>query len=477
MKNEVGLYLGDVKGSKGAVLAYHPYKKTTSIRGNVWKVNVSDLQLMSWYQAQYNLTQSGTPYQIVEDNFYDLLQYDEPVSYFTEEPEMEDEQPPEPVRLRVPLAEYTQPEKSRTFRGKKKKKSMRSGRKVTFKDEDDESWYIPPVVEESTPTSEVRHSVSGDTPQSSLPDDEAAVADLAKNIFNLDQLATEDTEAENLSLVQACLEVHDREQWIKEIRREILDSIIGSTQSLEAVSEEWVRKNTHHFIGTTVKCKRKKKGSGMPDKLKARMAMRGDQLIRMYKKKGLVRPLSYSPTVSTLTHNTVFQLSIKLNKLRATGDITAAYLQVPYPETSTPIVTKLEKIVAEACNLDPNQHYRVRRYIYGLPDSGRAFFYSYKTSLIAEGYTQSMSDPCLFYKNDPENGDIWVECHVDDTYVYANTREGLLMASSDINRHYHFTLDEKADSFLGIMIEQLENGDAKLSQPKLIKQILSEQGN
>jgi hypothetical protein len=48
----------------------------------------------------------------------------------------------------------------------------------------------------------------------------------------------------------------------------------------------------------------------LPDKLKAQMAMRGDQLIRMYKKKGLLRPLSYSPTVSTLTHNTVFQLSI-----------------------------------------------------------------------------------------------------------------------------------------------------------------------
>jgi len=473
VKNEVGIYLGDIKGSKGAVLAYHPYKQTTSIRGNVWKVNVSDLQLMSWYQAQYNLTQSGTPYQIVEDNFYDLLQYDEPISYFSEEPEEEADQQAEPVRLRIPLAEYTQPERSRTFRGKRKQKSVRSGRRVTWEDEDDESWYNPPILEESVPTSEVRHSVSGDTPQSSVPDDEAAVADLAKNIFNLDQLATEDTEAENLSLVQACLEAHDREQWHKEIKREIIDSILGSTHSLEPVSDEWVRENVHHFIGTTVKCKRKKKGSGLPDKLKARMAMRGDQLIRMYKKKGLTRPLSYSPTVSTLTHNTVFQLSIKLKKLRATGDITAAYLQVPYPESSTPIVTKLERIVAEACGLDPNQQYRVKKYIYGLPDSGRAFFYSYKASLLAEGYAQAMSDPCLFYKNDEEHGDIWLECHVDDTYVYANTREGLLMASSDINRHYHFTLDEKADSFLGIMIEQLDNGDAKLSQPKLMKQILS----
>jgi uncharacterized Rmd1/YagE family protein len=35
VKNEVGLYLGDIKGSKGAILAYHPYKRTTSVRGNV----------------------------------------------------------------------------------------------------------------------------------------------------------------------------------------------------------------------------------------------------------------------------------------------------------------------------------------------------------------------------------------------------------------------------------------------------------
>jgi hypothetical protein len=54
---------------------------------------------------------------------------------------------------------------------------------------------------------------------------------------------------------------------------------------------------------------------------------------------------------------------------------------------------------------------------------------------------------------------IWLESHVDDTFVYANTRERLLMASSDINRHYQFNLDEKADSFLGIMIEQLVNRD------------------
>jgi hypothetical protein len=208
----------------------------------VWKINVSDLQLMSWYQAQYDLTQSDTPYQIVEDNFYDLLQYDEPVSYFSEEPEAEGEQPAESVRLRIPLAEYTQPERSRTFRGKRKQNSVRSGRKVTFENEDDESWYNPPILEESQPTSEVRHSVSGDTPQSSVPDDEAAVADLAKSIFNLDLLSSEDTEAENLSLVQACLEVHDREQWIKEIRREIIDSIIGATQSLEPVSENGLKR-------------------------------------------------------------------------------------------------------------------------------------------------------------------------------------------------------------------------------------------
>ena len=59
-------------------------------------------------------------------------------------------------------------------------------------------------------------------------------------------------------------------------------------------------------------------------------------------------------------------------------DITAAYLQVPIPEETEWIVAKLEPFVAKICNLDPDQLYKIGKYLYGLPDSGRAFYIHYK---------------------------------------------------------------------------------------------------
>ena len=43
-------------------------------------------------------------------------------------------------------------------------------------------------------------------------------------------------------------------------------------------------------IGTILKCKRKKKGNGLPDKHKARGAARGDQLAAKILKAGLPMP-------------------------------------------------------------------------------------------------------------------------------------------------------------------------------------------
>jgi len=41
------------------------------------------------------------------------------------------------------------------------------------------------------------------------------------------------------------------------------------------------------------------------------------------------------------------------------------------------------------CNLDPDAEYRINKYIYGLPDSGRAFYYLYKSVLEKEGYREA----------------------------------------------------------------------------------------
>jgi hypothetical protein len=103
-----------------------------------------------------------------------------------------------------------------------------------------------------------------------------------------------------------------------------------------------------------------------------------------------------------------------------TIDTVGAYLYQDYPDDAEPLYLKLEPGVAEACGLEPCQIYRVRKYLYGLPDAGRAYYRAYSAHLKSNGYLQTISDPCLFMK---EGGGartyVWI--HVDDTFV-----EGLI---------------------------------------------------
>ena len=57
-------------------------------------------------------------------------------------------------------------------------------------------------------------------------------------------------------------------------------------------------------------------------------------------------------------------------------DITVTYLQVSIPDDAEWIVTRLEPFVAKICGLDPDQLYKIDKYLYGLPDSGRAYILS-----------------------------------------------------------------------------------------------------
>ncbi len=51
-----------------------------------------------------------------------------------------------------------------------------------------------------------------------------------------------------------------------------------------------------------------------------------------------------------------------------------AFLYQEYPESLQPLYVILPKEVAEVCNLNPKTTYRVMKYIYGLPDSGIAYY-------------------------------------------------------------------------------------------------------
>ena len=154
-------------------------------------------------------------------------------------------------------------------------------------------------------------------------------------------------------------------------------------------------------------------------------------------------------------------------------DTVGAYLYQDYPDDATPLYLKLEPHVAEALGRDPNALYRIRKYLYGLPDSGRAYYTAYSDHLISEGYTRTISDPCLFVKL-TDNSRTYVWIHVDDTFV-ASTNEGeLLKFQQSVGKKYQYTVQHDVESYLGIAITRLPDRTVRLTQPKLLAELFTE---
>ena len=76
-RNEVGFYMGDKKGVKGAVWVYRPYRHDRLLRDDVHKIPVSDVQLLMWYGRREEMRQAGLPFQVVRDAYTNLLPSDQ----------------------------------------------------------------------------------------------------------------------------------------------------------------------------------------------------------------------------------------------------------------------------------------------------------------------------------------------------------------------------------------------------------------
>ena len=120
-----------------------------------------------------------------------------------------------------------------------------------------------------------------------------------------------------------------------------------------------------------------------------------------------------------LTFALFLQLAVIQQLNMATMDIKSAYLNVPLPPDADWIVTTLERHIAIACGIDPAQEYRIANALYGLPDSGRIFYLHYKNALLAEGYTMSAFDNCLFYRI-TQTETTYIIVYVDDTFIFSN---------------------------------------------------------
>ena len=490
VKNDIGFYSGDEDSTKGGSIVYMPYTHSFLVRGNGHRVLISDLQLLQWYSRRRDIRRNPLPYATVKDAIMDLLANREtPVQTDSNTqllitPALDDtgalilpitpaviqhattiaapnppSHPPRNALLPIPPPQALR--RNPANRTKTSFYKPHDIRAVTA--------AIRTIMDRENPPPSIFN-----TDNDSSPTDTDIMRSYAIDTLFASEYYTGDTE--EIETTDA-LKAPDSAQFTIAIQKEI-HSLIHETKTFIPVTKTLTgyRENNSNRrvwrIRTTLKCKRKKKPNGEPDKHKARAAARGDTLRRAMIKAAVPLPPTYSPTIMPITFALFLQLAIIQQLHMATMDIKSAYLNAPLPIDADWIVTTIEPHIAKVCGLDPGQEYRIANALYGLPDSGRIFYLHYKKALLAEGYKMSAFDNCLFYRVSPTET-TYIIVYVDDTFIFSNSLANIDAVITNIGKHYEVTLDRDATSFLGLNILHNPDGTVLITQPKLLTKLFA----
>ena len=156
--------------------------------------------------------------------------------------------------------------------------------------------------------------------------------------------------------------------------------------------------------------------------------------------------------------------------IEASADVVGAFLYLDYPDDKAHIYLVLEDHVADLLNEPRGCWYRIKKYIYGLPDAGKAFYEMYRDYLVEHGYMPTISDPCLFHRVNGKDV-TYIRIHVDDTYVCGSSQLMVDELFNVLKMKFEITTKEVVDSYIGIKHERLKSGDLKMTEPKLLSKL------
>lgn len=470
LRNHVGIYVGEVHGMKDGSAIFNPFDRTIYARGGTAAIKVSDKQFLEYYVNRMHEHDQRAPIRRVEGAMHDFMAVD-PIELII------DQRTYQIPRNRMQLTPFRNERVEAAQRTRQSNDNNRVEMDTRLRSRQMLS-SMRSILEQDIVTEDIDHMLNGDEESEATPSPDSEKARIHNEWMQyiLNPLRDpEDPEEPELTpeSIFSAPPSEEQEAWMVEFKREY-DSLIETTKALVPVTQEWLDANQHRSDTIDIKdvCRRKKRSDGTFDKLKMRASVRGDMLVRQLIKKKIKCPKTYSPTISTITFMSVFQLAVMYNMVRATMDIQSAYLQVEYPEDARPILVRINKRTCALLGRDPNQLYRVKRYVYGLPDAGRQFYFHYSNNLIKLGYNMSKCDPCLFYKI--TNGEKTYICiHVDDAYIFSNDQRNIDNLKQQLDEVYTTTMEQsQTDSFLGISFRTLPDGSVQLLQQKLIDKIL-----
>ena len=174
----------------------------------------------------------------------------------------------------------------------------------------------------------------------------------------------------------------------------------------------------------------------------------------------------FSPTAHTKTLNLILALAVEHNFILFGLDIYGAFITADIDE---PVYISLPKGL-------PTKHgtgriWKLKKTLYGLKRSPRAFFDSLSAHLLSKGYSRSANDPCLFFKRTSSTEVIVFCINVDDFAIAASHKHLIQQLKDDLKDNgYIITESDTLETFLGVHIHSQRSG-IYLSQPGHLEKI------
>ena len=168
----------------------------------------------------------------------------------------------------------------------------------------------------------------------------------------------------------------------------------------------------------------------------------------------------FSPTAHSKTLNLLLAMAVEHNFILFGLDIYGAFITADIDE---PVYVSLPKGL-------PTKHgtgriWKLKKTLYGLKRSPRAFFDSLSAYLLSKGYFRSAYDPCLFFRRTSPTEVIVFCIHVDDFAIAASHHYLIQQLKNDLRDNgYIITESDTLETFLGVHIHSQRSG-IYLSQP------------
>jgi hypothetical protein len=173
----------------------------------------------------------------------------------------------------------------------------------------------------------------------------------------------------------------------------------------------------------------------------------------------------FAPTVNERCVKLLFCLAIIFNMIVVGVDVKGAFLYPDLPKDQDIYVLLPKQLTGSP------KYWKLKKTLYGLGDSPRYFYEDCSTLLIANGYTKTQADPCMFYKRDNLNF-VFVIVHVDDFLIGATIQYMVDDVIKVLQSRYEITISTSVEDYIGLHISFDKDNYVTLSQPHQIDRLV-----